>query len=447
VPRPPSGEPNRAQILVCGYYGYGNAGDEAILDVLLDDLRTVHGRPSITVVTGRTRQVESAHEVAALDLADVESVIDGALAADLLVLGGGGLFQDYEGIFPDTMLLPNHWGLGYYAGFAFLGRLVGAPVAIYGAGVGPLRTTDGRKLTEAAFGAASSASVRDRASMLLLSELGVDTDRVTLTADPAFLLKDDAPATALKTGPTTIGVSVRPWADGSWIEPLARALDEIVEAHDATIVFVSLQQSDRPHEDDLAVSRSVAGLMRRSERVRIDEDTATPGAIRAAFGTFDLVVGMRLHAIVFAASAGTPVIGLSYDPKVPSMMSELELADYTVDLGSVGDLAPVVARSRSERDFIRQRLASTVGHLRERAAGNAAILRGDGSSGRPAGQVAADLLRHRVFLWRQLEDPDGALKRTQADLQRVSADYQALLSSKALAPARLYWRIRSGRNP
>src|SRR5688572_21181039 len=171
-------------VLICGYFGFGNAGDEAILSVLLADLNEVFDQPNLTVLAGSIESIAADHHVDAIRWNDIGRIRQQAEASDLMVLGGGGLFHDQQTFDPAAILTPAHGGMSYWAGFALLSHLVDTPLAIYGAGVGPLSTEEGKRLTAVCFQAASAASVRNRDSARLLEELGIGD--VVVTADPVF---------------------------------------------------------------------------------------------------------------------------------------------------------------------------------------------------------------------------------------------------------------------
>ncbi|HZD22511.1 MAG TPA: hypothetical protein VE569_03815, partial [Acidimicrobiia bacterium] len=96
------------RILVCGYYGFANTGDEAILATLLTEIREVHPGASVTVLSGRPSATATDHGVEAIHWQDVAAMTVASQRADLMVLGGGGLFQDHHGFDEDAVLTPQH---------------------------------------------------------------------------------------------------------------------------------------------------------------------------------------------------------------------------------------------------------------------------------------------------------------------------------------------------
>ncbi len=425
-------------LLICGYYGHGNVGDEAILDVLLEDISRAFDDPHVTVVSGRPNQIRKERGLDAIDLRDTESIIGAAAQSDLMVLGGGGLFQDLSGAPRDTLLLPSHWGLGYYAGFGILAGLVGTPLAIYGAGAGPLDTEDGRILTAAAFESATLATVRDRASLDLLTAIGVPEGHVTLAADPAFRLE---PANRAEPRRGTIGVSVRPWGRGEWMESLAHGLDALSEQLDADIEFLPFQSSALDHENDAAIAAGVAGQMTHKERTRVLQAAPTAAEMAGRFSAYDLVIGMRLHSVVFAMAARVPVIAMAYRPKVRNLMTDAGLGEYVMELDEAADLPALTERAQRDRDSIITHLNTIVPQFQDRAGGNRTVL----SATRPRtalGTVARSLLCQRAKLWRTVSGLGEDLDRIKHELEEARTAYDALLHSKALAPARFYWKLR-----
>jgi polysaccharide pyruvyl transferase WcaK-like protein len=216
------------RVLLCGYYGFGNSGDEAILSVLISDLNEVLHNPDITVVAGNVESIAADHRVDAIHWTDIGRLREEAQASDLMVLGGGGLFQDQQEFDPETILTPAHGGITYWAGFALLSHLVQKPLAIYGTGVGPLSTEKGRSLTAMSFKAATATSVRDQESSRLLDELGIKN--VAVTADPVFRMTADRRVgleilnnEQIPEGQALIAVGIRSWADDDGLSELGWA--------------------------------------------------------------------------------------------------------------------------------------------------------------------------------------------------------------------------------
>ena len=297
------------RVLICGYYGFGNSGDEAILSVLLGDLGTVFDRPSITVVGGNVESIAADHHVDAIPWTDVGRLHENAQASDLMVLGGGGLFQDQQEFEPAAILTPAHGGMSYWAGFALLSHLVDKPLAIYGAGVGPLSTEEGTRLTAVSFRTAAAASVRDQESSRRLNELGISD--VPVTADPVFRMTADRRVGLeilanehLPEGQALIAVGIRSWADDGFVAGLAEQLDRLIEAHDARVVFIPFQTSPHRAENDPAAALRVLTAMKQRSQAAILRGTYTPEDKMAVQSAADAVIGMRLHSVIMAAAAG-----------------------------------------------------------------------------------------------------------------------------------------------
>src|SRR3972149_9235413 len=109
--------PRSKTILIAGYYGFGNAGDEAILSAIISDLRALRSDLKMTVVSGNPPETEAAHGVAAVLWTDVEKIMQAVAASDLGILGGGGLVFDYWGFDPGSPLTRHHAGIAFFGGF------------------------------------------------------------------------------------------------------------------------------------------------------------------------------------------------------------------------------------------------------------------------------------------------------------------------------------------
>ncbi len=350
------------RILLAGYYGFGNAGDEAILFSILAHLRAAAPEAVVTVVSGDPEATAKAHGVEAVFWRDPLGLEDAARDADLVVLGGGGIFHDYWGFPADAILTDRHWGLSFYAAPAVLALLHGKPLMIYAAGVGPLETAPGREFTKAVCDVAATITVRDEESRDELAALGVPFERIEVTADPAFAFepRTDAaaePLPALPDGRPLLGVALRHWDVGvdpaKWEAEVAGALDRFLETagRGGAVLFLPFQQESVAEENDAAVAARVRERMRHGDAARILPGGSDPARLAAAIGQCDLVLAMRLHAGVFAATAGVPVVSLEYDPKVSRLMRQIGQPDYALPLAAIdaGGLASRLAEAFEER--------------------------------------------------------------------------------------------------
>lgn len=339
------------RILIAGYYGYGNCGDEAILSGMLHDLRALEPAVDVVVLTGDPAATMGTHGVEAVDWADVASIVVCARQCDLLLVGGGGLFHDYWEARPEDVLAPRFRGLASYAGIPLLARLLGKPCMLYSVGVGPLRTESGRSLTRAAFELSQCASVRDQGSRQALQAIGLPDriveGRVALAADPAFSLPLAPPGVAhqllmdhgIEPGSPLLAVSLRPWDfavdQDRWVREIAWALERYLVETDGRAVFIPFQarQGSR-YEDDVEVSRSVIARMSNTGRCVLLDRPLEPDVASAVLGQCTAVLAMRMHAALFALRAGVPLVGLAYDDKVASLLEESGVPDAALPPGA-----------------------------------------------------------------------------------------------------------------
>jgi polysaccharide pyruvyl transferase CsaB len=349
-------------LLLAGYYGFGNAGDEAILTAMLGELRALRPGLDLVVASGDPAATAARHGVRAVPRDDLPAVIAAIRDSDLVVLGGGGLFQDYWQVPAESFLTARQGGLLTYAAFPVLAALLGRPSMLYAVGVGPLATEEGRALTRAAFTLCGHATVRDPASLDLLREIGLSRP-VELVADPAFLLAPVEGA-ALDTllaeigvtpGETLTGIALRPWARGAdpdlWEGEVRKALALHLAETPGRLLFLSFQL-----EEDLAVSRRVAAALASPERALVVARPLQPAELAGLLGRCRLMLAMRFHAALLALAAGVPVAGLAYDPKVTSLLAGAGLPDLVLPVERWTAEEVVAALRRARGQGVRERL-------------------------------------------------------------------------------------------
>lgn len=367
-----------AEILVSGYYGFNNAGDEAILAGMLRALRDLVPDLRITVISGKAAHTRTLHGVEAVSRGDVQAIWQAMGRMDLMISGGGSLLQD----------VTSSRSLTYYLGLISMARLRFKPVVFYAQGVGPVTRLWGRTLIPAVVNRVSFITVRDEESAETLRRLRVRRPPVTVTSDAALALGPADPELGARLlaefkvdlSRPVIGVSVRPWKQGNRpMEPaLAKALDRLVRETGAQVVFLPMQQ---PH--DVGAARAVASQM--DEPAVIVRGSQTYADLHAMTACCDLIIGMRYHALVFAAMNGVPLVGISYDPKNDSFLRQI--GEKAVGSTESLDADAVVAaglRALAEAPAVRRRLQERMAELTPLSRKNA--------------ELVVDLLRQRGSL-------------------------------------------------
>lgn len=296
------------RVLLCGYYGEHNLGDDALLEVLLRQLPP-GWLPLITAHD--QRQVCQRFQAAWPDLQTVDRrsprAVLGALAGcQALVLGGGSLLQDAT----------SFRSLLYYAALILVARRRGLPVLLWGQGLGPLRRRRSRALARLLLAVVSGISWRDAASARLAAGWGIAAAQ---GSDPVWGLQPQD--WQGRGGP--IVVCWRPVSqldDHGW-RLLLSALERLAECSDRPVHWLPFhQEQDSGLLDDLQ-RRGLIGEALRQRSVLVQ--ASTPEQAMDQFRVASLVVAMRLHGLILAALAGSPCAALSYDPKVAAAAEAL----------------------------------------------------------------------------------------------------------------------------
>ena len=342
-------------VFIAGYYGFENAGDEAILRCMIEQFRSLRPGLDIVVASGDQAKTAAAHGVRAVAWNDIAAVRQAVEQSGLVIVGGGGLFHDYWGVDPDAFLTDRHWGPVYFAGPAILAMLHQKPLMMYAVGIGPLLSEHARRVTKAACEAANVVTVRDAGSKALLESIGVSGDRVMVTADPALAFEPRRGGCDIEGRRPVIGVSLRHWAIGTypefWQREVAAGLDSLVEATGGSVLFLPFQTHAGERENDLAVIERVQSLMRASGNTRVFPDSS-PEALYAATGACDVVLGMRLHSLIFALGNRRPFAALNYDPKDGEFLRAAGVAEFSMEITAVESrrLAELTLRALASRD-------------------------------------------------------------------------------------------------
>jgi polysaccharide pyruvyl transferase CsaB len=294
--------------VLCGYYGKGNGGDEALLAALLQML-PAHVEPF--VLSGNPAETSQRYGVAAGDRMS-SSIFSVFRRSDAFIWGGGSLMQDATSAFSPV----------YYAGLMGLARRMGLKTIAWAQGIGPLSRSSTRCLTEKAFAGCAAVSVRDRASAKLLVDWQIPC---TLAPDPVWAL-EPKPVPGLWNLPAPrVAVILRthPHLTPPRIQVLTRALVDFQKATQTCLLLIPFQPVQ-----DLAIAQAIQPQLTGSSHILTLED---PQQLRGVFEGVEMAIAMRFHGLIMAAAAECRCFAISYDPKISQLMQDLDLPGWTLD--------------------------------------------------------------------------------------------------------------------
>ena len=340
------------KVVFSGYFGFGNTGDEAILEAACAEMR--RQRPDIAIsalMDNKDRARELGIEP--YPRKKFGAIIKALRNNDVLVSGGGGLIQDSTG-----------WiSVLYYLGIITLARLCGRKTIMFCQGFGPVKTRAGKFFARLLLPLAGQALMRDEPSLSELKRFAPHLS-AKLTADPALLLEkanDDRINEMLnKAGignKKFVVVSLRDWQGFSW-EKITAALKSFRETIGEDIAYLFIPfQPDR----DTDISQKAAQSLGDCAYIAQGSTKEVLGLISKA----EMTVAMRLHALIFSASANVPGVGLSYDPKVKNFCDRCGHA--VLENVDIARLTEQLVNTWNGRDNIKAELMRKTEAMRESA--------------------------------------------------------------------------------
>lgn len=318
---------DRDGVVICGAYGRGNAGDDAILEAILQEMRAIDPDMPITVLTKDPQATRLTYRVRTAGRMDVLTWKKAMRHAALYINGGGSLIQD----------VTSRRSLWFYLHNIQAAHKAGCKVQMYGCGIGPVLREQHRQLAARVLNASVDViTLREPDSLKELQSMGVTKPEILLTADPALTLpaanSDEIDSVLLRSGIPPRGnylcFALRNWKGFEEKAPLfGQAAQYAYETYGLTPVFAAVEK----HLDPVAGRLAAAGL--KIPHYFLD-DAGSAGTIIGALSRMQAVVSMRLHALIFAAGQGIPLAGVVYDPKVSAFLRYIGQENFQ-DLSSL----------------------------------------------------------------------------------------------------------------
>jgi len=311
----------RDGVLICGAYGRGNAGDDSILEAILKQLLEIDPDIPVHVLSRKPKETRRRYRVGSMHLFNIPAFLHRMCKTKLYINGGGSLIQDAT----------STRSLRYYLANIACAKRCGNEVLMYGCGIGPVNVPRNRKMAGRVIDrCADLITLRETGSVEELRAMGVSRPEIRVTADPALLLDPSRPESVdgylathgLDTHGRYAMFVLRPWPGlDKKIEEIAATAEALFRDKALTPVFLALEPGK-----DLEVCRRVAGKLSCPAHVLTAPDDGH--MIVGLMGRMQIVISMRLHALIFASGQGTPLVGIVYDPKVSGFLDYLGQKRY-----------------------------------------------------------------------------------------------------------------------
>lgn len=308
--------------LVCGAYGRGNAGDDAILEAIVREMRQLDPDLPVWVLSRNPDSTRLTYRVNSIYTFHVPRFLWQMRKTRLYINGGGSLMQDAT----------SRRSLWFYLFTISAAKILGNQVMMYGCGIGPIHYPSNRRLAAGVLQKRVDAiTLRDTHSRSELEKLGITAPEIVLSADPTVILPAAESATVdgilenagLDPAGRYIGFTLRPWPGfEDKAELFGQAADYVYEKYGLTPVFLPIER-----RLDVGAAQLAARHMKAPHYIL--EETGSSAHTIGLFSRMKVVVSMRLHALVFSAGQGVPLVGVVYDPKISSFLSYIGQDLYT----------------------------------------------------------------------------------------------------------------------
>jgi len=342
----------KTDIVISGYYGHNNSGDDALLSAIVNDIKKLDDSIRITVLSKNPKETKEIYGVDAVYRFNIFKINKTIKNAKLLISGGGSLIQDTT----------SSRSLIYYLNVIKTALKHGVKTYVYANGVGPINKERNKKLTADILNNVNIITLREEDSRDVLTGIGIKNPPMYVTSDPAvsinpgseeelnrILDKEEIPE-----GDYAV-ISVRNWKSNAFKSGIINLSNYLKEHYSLNCIFVPMQ-----YKKDLKICSECAKYGYVLKQPHNFNELMTIAAHSK------LVIGMRLHMLMYGANAGVPVIGLSYDPKISSYLSYLnQLNVVDSEKSDYDKLKSLVDGIMTNYDVITADLQDKIAELKE----------------------------------------------------------------------------------
>ncbi|MBU0686603.1 MAG: polysaccharide pyruvyl transferase CsaB [Candidatus Margulisbacteria bacterium] len=349
------------KILLLGYYGFDNLGDEAILRTLVYNIPKFLPTAELTVISSHPKKTHDQYKVRTVSRS-IPKITKAIRGCDVFMLGGGGLLQD-------TTSLKS---LLFYLYLLYYAKKRGKKVILFAQGIGPIKRFFGKIIAKHILKNIDLITIRDNLSYLELVKLKIKkVGNIFSAADvtPMMFEAEGIPQKnhLHKSSYLQIGIAARqPFKKGkSLAATLAKTADTLIETLGAQITFLPMQPRD------VGFIKKIRGKMNHPSRM---VQNNLDGFITKT-KELDLILGVRLHSLIFASILNVPSVAIAYDQKVEAFAEFMGIPCHNLKSVSAEKLIQDINSVLDNKTSITEKLQSRCEVLKLNALLNFNILK------------------------------------------------------------------------
>ncbi len=347
-----------SDILISGYYGFKNSGDDTLLLSIIQQLKSRKSDVELCVLSANPEETAKTYNVRTVKRDNPFALLKALISCKMLLVGGGTLIQDAT----------STKSLLYYLYIIKAATMLGKKVMLYSNGIGPLKE-ENRKITKKILDRVDVITLRDEMSVDELYNMGIKKPEIKLLSDCAFGLSADILKNHTPEKNNYFIISVREFKnlDNDFCDTLAAACDYLFTKYSLTPVFVPFQKSK-----DKKICEEI--MSKTNCNAKLFDSECEIGELLTLISGARLCIGMRLHSLIYSVMCKTPVVGLVYDPKVSGFMEYIGQKSYIyTDKLDKSELLELSANCLQNEENIKKELFESFLEMKEKATENSLI--------------------------------------------------------------------------
>jgi len=345
-------------VVLSGYYGFDNSGDDALLKAVVDSLRAEKENIKILVLSKKPSQTMEEHNVFAINRHNFFQIFKYLKMCRVFIYGGGSLIQD----------ITSTKSIVYYITLLKIAKKYGLKLMIYGNGIGPIIKKKNIERVQKSLVLCDYISLREPESLNELNRLGINVKKTALSVDPAFVIEPKEASHVLeyeniRADKNYFCVNLRSWRynEPNFTDKIAKLIKMQIEKNFIPI-YIAM------HPSDYNILKEV--ITKVNSRHILLSKVYDIGTLMSIIKESKFIVAMRLHSLIYAISVGVPAIGLAYDPKVSFFLEYAHQKTYVstkdIDIKLLNNMIDDILENYAEKVKLIKERASYLKSLSEK---------------------------------------------------------------------------------